>query len=263
MRSIASTLTLGLTASIAALLPFHHTLFAQENYEIQIYGSETVAPGATMLELHSNYTFDGSDEVVNGVLPTQSSLHETIEVTRGIAPDFEVGFYLFTSLRSATGWNLVGSHIRPRVQVPADWGLPMGASLSAEFGYQRREYSTDAWTLELRPIIDGKTGDWYFSFNPTLGLSLDGLNKDAGADFSPGVKVSFTASDVLDVGFEYYGSLGPVKGFDASREQEHQIFPAIDLNVSPDWEINFGVGVGLTPATDHLIAKLILGRRFL
>jgi len=40
------------------------------------------------------------------------------------------------------------------------------------------------------------------------------------------------------------------------------VFPAIDLNVSPKWEINFGVGVGATASTDHWIVKGILGRRF-
>jgi hypothetical protein len=34
------------------------------------------------------------------------------------------------------------------------------------------------------------------------------------------------------------------------------------LNVSPKWEINFGVGIGPTAATDHWIVKGILGRRF-
>ena len=61
---------------------------------------------------------------------------------------------------------------------------------------------------------------------------------------------------------EYYGSVGPVTGFDAVSQQQHQIFPAIDLNIAPQWEINFGLGVGLTGATDHLIAKMILGYRF-
>jgi hypothetical protein len=45
-------------------------------------------------------------------------------------------------------------------------------------------------------------------------------------------------------------------------EQQQQFVPAIDLNVSPDWEINFGVGWGVTRSTDHLIIKGIIGRRF-
>jgi len=61
---------------------------------------------------------------------------------------------------------------------------------------------------------------------------------------------------------QVYGAVGPVSGFDHLREQEHQFVPAIDLNVSPKWEFNFGVGVGVTPSTDHLLIKMIVGRRF-
>jgi hypothetical protein len=32
--------------------------------------------------------------------------------------------------------------------------------------------------------------------------------------------------------------------------------------LSPKWEINFGLGIGLTRSTDHLITKMILGYRF-
>ena len=57
---------------------------AQDNYEIQVYGSETVAPKTTMVELHSNYTFQGSKTTVDGVIPTEHELHETVEITQGI-----------------------------------------------------------------------------------------------------------------------------------------------------------------------------------
>jgi hypothetical protein len=36
----------------------------------------------------------------------------------------------------------------------------------------------------------------------------------------------------------------------------------LDLDLGPRWEFNFGVGAGLTPSTDRLIVKLILGYRF-
>ena len=42
----------------------------------------------------------------------------------------------------------------------------------------------------------------------------------------------------------------------------HQIFPTVDLKVSPRWEFNFGVSVGMTRSTDHLIVKAIPGYRF-
>lgn len=46
------------------------------------------------------------------------------------------------------------------------------------------------------------------------------------------------------------------------EEQEHQIFPAFDLNLAPQWEVNFGVGWGLTQSTERLITKAIIGYRF-
>jgi len=52
-----------------------------------------------------------------------------------------------------------------------------------------------------------------------------------------------------------------VTGFDPLRDQQQQIVPAVDLNLSPKWEFNFGVGVGVTHGTDHLLVKMILGYR--
>jgi hypothetical protein len=80
--------------------------------------------------------------------------------------------------------------------------------------------------------------------------------------FSPNFKFSYDFTPKIAAGFEYCGSVGQVTGFDAVAQQQHQIFPSIDLNIAPQWEINFGLGVGLTGATDHLLAKMILGYRF-
>jgi len=237
-------------------------LRGQDNYEIQVYGSETQQPGTAMLELHSNYTIDGSEEVVDGVYPTKSALHETVELTFGLTSYFELGSYLFTSARSGDGWQIIGSHIRPRVRAPEEWDWPVGASLSFEVGYQRPEFSVDTWSIELRPIIDKQFGNWYISFNPTTDISVKGLNQSQGFEFSPNLKFAYTIIKEVTAGIEYYGSLGPVTGFDPGNDQQHQIFPSIDLDLSPQWEINAGLGWGITPATDHLIAKIILGRRF-
>jgi len=235
---------------------------AQDSYEIQVYGSDTVEAGRTMVELHSNYTINGQREMVNGVFPSNHAFHETLEITHGFTPWFETGFYVFTSIQPGEGWEWVGDHIRPRVRVPEEWHWPVGLSLSTEIGYQRRSFSEDTWTWELRPIIDKTWGRWYVAFNPALEKSLHGLNSSAGFEFAPAVKVSFDLTKVIAVGVEYYGSLGVIGHLEKTSEQQHQLFPTIDLNISPKWEFNFGVGFGLTEATDDLIVKLILGRRF-
>ncbi len=237
-------------------------LKAQDNYEIQVYGSETVDSGHTMVELHSNYTGNGSTTIVDGQLPTNHVFHETIEITHGWTPWFETGFYLFNALGSDGRSAYVGSHIRPRVAAPASWKWPVGVSLSVEFGFQKKEYSANTSTLEIRPIVDKKWGGWYVAFNPTLDQSFAGPDEHRGMIFSPNLKVSYDVSKAVAIGPEYYGSTGPFFHYDPFQEQQHQLFAAIDLNTSPNWEFNGGFGVGFTNATDKAIFKIIIGRRF-
>jgi len=157
---------------------------AQDNYEIQVYGSELVPRGSTMVELHSNFTFAGTTVRQNGLLPTQHALHETLEITHGFSDWFEVGFYAFTRTEQNTGLQWVGDHIRPRIAVPSSWHLPIGLSLSQEIGFQRRQFSADTWTWEIRPIIDQQLGRFYWSLNPTLERALVGANVTAGFEFA-------------------------------------------------------------------------------
>jgi hypothetical protein len=241
---------------------------AQDNYEIQVYGSDTVAPQTTMLELHSNFTAEGSLPAPGskltgeGLYPTNHAEHETVEITQGLNGWSEVGFYIFTSLRSGDGWQWVGDHIRPRVRAPDRWHWPVGVSLSMEFGYQRASFSTDTWTMELRPIVDKQTGRWYFALNPALERSFHGPSVSEGVGFSPSAKFSYDLNKYISGGLEYYAAYGSITGVSSLHNQQQQFFPTIDLNVSPNWEINFGVGIGATASTDHVIVKGILGRRF-
>jgi len=235
---------------------------AQDNYEIQVYGSETVPAGRTMVELHSNYTIEGERQTVDGVFPSYHAFHETLEVTQGITPWFETGLYVFSSIQPGEEWQWVGDHLRPRVRVPEEWHWPVGLSLSTEVGYQRRSFSADTWSWELRPIMDKQWGRWYFSVNPAFEKSLHGRNSSAGWDFAPSVKIGFDLTKLITAGVEYYADLGQIGRFANVSEQQHQLFPTLDLNFSPDWEVNFGVGFGLTRGTDGLLVKLILGRRF-
>lgn len=234
---------------------------AQGAYEIQVYGADVVERGRTMVELHSNFTFDGVRSPGGGVASSEHALHETIEVTHGVGGWLEVGFYLFTTSQPGAPPVVVGSHLRPRVQAPASWHWPLGVSLSAEVGPERRAYLGDTWSLELRPIVDQRLGRWYWSVNPAIEHALAG-GGSSGWEFSPGATLTLDVTRAVTLGVEYYGGFGPLGGFDALDAQWQQLFPMVALNLSPDWEFNAGLGFGLTPATDRLAAKVIVGRRF-
>ena len=235
-------------------------LHGQGNYEVQVYGSDLVAPNVTMVELHSNFTAVGS-KTEDGVLGTNHAEHETVEITHGFNEWFECGFYIFTSIQPGGPWIYVGSHIRPRFSVPEKYHLPVGISISNEIGWQRPEISPDTWTWEIRPIIDKKIEKWYLAFNPAMDLTLHGPDKSQGLTFAPNFKFSYDVTKRIAAGIEYYGALGPITGFYAVRDQQQNIVPAVDIDFGQNWEFNFGVGIGVTQATDHLLIKAILGYR--
>ena len=236
-------------------------LRGQGNFEVQAYGSELVAPKVTMIELHSNFTAEGTKGVTDGMLPTNHAEHETLEITHGFNDWLETGFYQFTSLQADGSWRWVGTHIRPRIAAPERYHLPVGISLSTEIGYQRPNFSKDTWTFELRPIVDRKLGRFYWAVNPTLDKSLHGPEAGRGWEFSPNAKFSYDITKRLAGGLEYYGSVGPVVSWDPLDEQQQQVVPVIDVDFGANWEFNFGVGVGMTRSTDHLLIKMILGYR--
>ena len=236
--------------------------YGQDNYEIQVYSSEMDPPGTTTLELHSNFTVQGSIVPRDGVVPTNHAMHETLEVSHGFTDWFETGIYIFSSIQPDGGWQWVGSHLRLRLTVPEAWHWPMGLSLGQEAGYQRRQFSENTWTYELQPIIDKTLGRWYVSFNPTFDRALHGADVHRGFEFSPNAKVSYNFTKKIAGGLEYYGSLGPATDFLPAAQQHHQFFPSIDLDVSPKWELNFGVGFDPNHTSDHLIVKFIIGRHF-
>jgi hypothetical protein len=213
-----------------------------------------------MFELHSNFTFSGEKNIVEGVRPSFHSLHETLEITHGCSENFEIGFYLFTNYTPSYGYRVVGAHIRPRIRIPEKWKWPVGVSLSAEIGLQSANYSSDTRSLEIRPIIDKKFNNFYLSINPVLDIGLDGISKDHTPSFAPNIKISYTFKKV-GLGLEYYGDIGQLDQIPRFNDQNHALFFTADLNIDPKWEINFGPGTGLTKVTDPLVFKLLVGRR--
>lgn len=257
--------------AIATLLLSGGRLRAQENYEnyeLQVYGSRIEVPQTTMLELHNvgiadgTKTLDGTGFAPNGLYYTNNSFHETVEIREGISAWMEASFYIFTCARSGLGWDWVGDHIRSQLRAPERWRWPVGAGISVDFGYQRPYYAANTWTMELRPIVDKQIGRWYLAFNPAFVKSIHGQSHSQGFAFAPRVKFSYSLNKHVFIGGEYYANYGPVSDIYSFRYQQQQFFPAVDLNLSPDWELNFGIGIGVTTSTDDWIYKANVGRRF-
>ena len=235
---------------------------SENNFEIIVHPSETVAAGHVDVELHNNIAVSGTTKKMDGVLPTQHALNESLEFAYGFTSWFETTVYSAVSVQPGMDGRWVGERIFPRIRAPESWGLPLGIGLGTTVTYQQRAFSADTWSMEIVPIIDKRWGPCYFSINPAVGRSLKGETTGRGWEFSPALKGSYNITRTVAVGIEYYSSLGPVRAFDPVGEQQHTLFSAVDVNLGTQWELNFGAGVGLTGASDALVLKMILGRRF-
>jgi len=235
---------------------------AQDLFEIQVYPYETVEAHHTMVEFHMNYIPSGTRDTSNGQFPNNHQFHFTVEVTHGLTRHWELGAYLVTAYVPGVGPKFAGTRIRPRFRVPASWHLPFGFSVSTELAFNKHQFDPNTITLEIRPIIEKEIGKWYLSVNPDLTKSFRGEDAHRGLGFEPGVKLSYNVTKLLAPGFEYYAETGPLTHLLPAHQQHHLVFPTLDLNASPDWELNFGVGRGLTGTSEHWIVKWIVGRRF-
>ncbi len=252
-------------AVVAALLALASasSAHAQDLFEIQVYPYLTVPRGQTMVETHSIYFPSGTTEAPPGEFPLRHQWHETLEVTHGFTKYFECAGYLVSAphVPGEGAW-FVGARVRPRFRFPETPNLFFNISLSFEFAFQKPEFEANTRTLEIRPILEHEEGRLYLSINPILGVALKGPDSDRSPEFEPSVKVAWNVTKIIAAGIEYYTALGPITDVESRQEQGHYLFPTLDLEVSPDWELNFGVGRGLTSASERWVTKAIIGYRF-
>jgi hypothetical protein len=236
---------------------------AQDLFEIQVYPYDTVEPGRTILEFHTNFIPSGTKLREGRVLPNDQQFHLTMELTHGFSKRFEIGFYLESApYVPDAGAKFVGWHVRPRFSLPEYQSFPFKMSFSFEYAFNQPEFEPNAQTLEIRPIFERERGRLYLSINPSLSVAVKGPDAGSPPGFGPSGKIGWDWSKKVAAGIEYYSETGTVRRIEPLSDQQHIIFGAADLNLSPDWEVNFGLGRGLTGTSEHWVVKSILGYRF-
>ena len=89
---------------------------AQDPFEIQVYGHETVPAGAWEVETHLSYTAIGTTAYEGSVAPTEHQAHMALEVTRGLTDHWELTAYVLSAHRSGPGLEFAGWRVRSRVR---------------------------------------------------------------------------------------------------------------------------------------------------
>lgn len=232
--------------------------------EIQVYTDDINEPGKFGLELHVNTTPEGrrTPDYPGEVVP-HHGWRITPEFSYGLAPSWEAGLYLPVSREPSGNTQLAGAKLRlkwlPVKPAEGEVGWFFGAN--GELSRLKGRFSQSRTGFELRLMGGWRSTDWLFALNPVFGWNLSDGMRSSIADVSLAAKASRTVARDLALGLEYYSDLGTTRRILPVNRQGNTLYAAVDARLG-GWDINFGVGRGLTGGADNLTVKAIIGVPF-
>jgi hypothetical protein len=227
--------------------------------EIQVYNADIAEVGQWTIEQHLNYTLQGRRAPdFPGALIANRSLQGTPELARGITDWWEIGFYAPFAVDSEGRFLSNAGKIRNLFVVPDAAKRDFFYGVNIELSYETPPFSQSRYAAEIRPIIGVRNKDWEFIVNPIVDLTF---GKGGEADFAPAARVARNLGEDRFIAVEYYADFGKIGDFLPVQEQSHQVFGVLDFKIEK-FDIELGVGYGLTAGSDRLVAKAIIGYAF-
>lgn len=259
MRSIRAVAVA--VAALTSVLGGAPYALAIDFYEIQIYDTSTTPPGHLQLELHSNTVNTATGVTAKRALnPYQ--IHETIEATYGLLRWLEVGQYLATAKFENGDYEYAGARTKMHFGIPQtfDWPIKFGGNV--ELDYMRFAAEENPFTLELRPIVETSYGKFRVVGNFAFEDPFSGPGAHRGFQFAPSGEIEYDLCRWVTPALEYYGDMGALKVLPGVQSQQHFLVPTANLHIVENLELNFGIGFGLTRASNGTFLKSIVGWTF-
>jgi hypothetical protein len=232
---------------------------AEATDEIQVYNADIAPVGTFTLQQHLNYVWQGSTtpDFPGGIAPNRT-LNGTPELAYGVTDWYEIGFYAPFTVDSDGTFLPGGVKLRHLFVSPHAEQRKLFYGLNIELSYQAPRFSESAFALELRPILGVRDLGWEFIVNPIVDASF---GPNGSVNFAPAARLARNVGGDVMLGVEYYTDLGPLGNIPPSNDQQHTLFGVIDFSAL-GFDVNFGVGFGLTDASSAIVTKLIIGRAF-
>jgi hypothetical protein len=232
---------------------------ARADDEIQIYNADIAAIGQWTIEQHLNYAIDGrkQPDFPGGLVPNHA-VNGTPELAYGLTDWWEIGFYAPFAISGSGAFLSNGAKIRNLFVSPHAAERNFFYGVNFEFSYETPSFSQTHYGLEIRPIVGVRNSDWEFIINPIVDVGFGALGE---TDFLPAARLARNLSEDRFVGVEYYTDLGKIGDFLPLEQQRQQIFGVTDFKLGV-FDIELGLGYGLTSGSDRLVAKAIIGYDF-
>ncbi|HLX18138.1 MAG TPA: hypothetical protein VKS24_23355 [Bradyrhizobium sp.] len=243
-------------AGVALLAALGTTAKATD--EIQVYNAAIAAVGQFTIEQHLNYVALGQkDPPFPGGLVSNHSLNGTPEFAYGVADWWELGLYLPFAVQNeqflSNAFKVRSLFVSPHAdQRDFFYGVNL------EFSNTTPKFAQTRFVLEVRPIIGTRNAEWEFIVNPIVDA---GFGKLGELDFLPAARLARKLDKDSYLGLEYYSDYGEVGNFPKLADQQHTLFLVTDFKLGV-FDVDFGVGYGLTPSSDRWVIKTIIGYAF-
>ncbi|HXZ96227.1 MAG TPA: hypothetical protein VEG37_04150 [Burkholderiales bacterium] len=229
--------------------------------EIQVYIDDITEPGHFGSDIHNNYVVSGDTApAYSGNIPPNGVYRLTPEIYYGVNKNLELGLYTLSSYGPNDRASYDGEKVR--IKYIADHDEAMGPFWGAnfEFGWISHQFAEQPWNAELKGIYGFRKGLWLFAINPNLDWGFSGSTSSPVA-LSIDTKLSYKVWADYALGFEAYNDLGTLNDLGHLSQQSEMLYAVVDAELKY-FDLNFGVGWGLTPASDNLVLKMIVGMRY-
>jgi hypothetical protein len=236
MRATAAAALLAFAGTAAALPP-----------DLKVSTDDLNEAGEHFIEIQANKASRAGPDAEDTRVPFQF----LAEYSYGITDHWQVALKLpfareagIRSLGATAELRYLGAHDRA---AGAYWGM----NVSAARGRDQVDEPHDS-SVELQPVLGYRIAGWHLAANPTLAKPVSG--EDRRTTFFLQAKAG-RAVGGHELGLEYFLDAGPFRDWTPRRERKEYLFLVWDKVVGN--ELNFGIGRGLTDASERWILKVI------
>jgi len=245
---------------LLAVLPLDST-FGQF---YKVYGYKTLDAGEIELVYWNSYVLSSDHQMnfFNNSVKQEGLMAHSFEAEYGLSHSWTVAAYFDFLDPVDEGMKYIRTKALMSHYSFFDKGSrPIDLALYVEYIVPKKGYKNSE-ELEIKLILEKDIDFWTIILNPTFEKKISGEDVAEGTEFNLSTGIYYRELRWFNFGVEYYGKYGELRDFKPKDEQQHYLFPVIDLFFKKQYHLHTGLGIGLTDAADKFVWKTIFGVEF-
>lgn len=225
--------------------------------DFKVYGYNTPSQGEVELSYWVDYFARGNGDYqfFDKKVDKDGLWRHTIEAEYGITDRWTIAYYADFEKPRGEALEYVQSRavfLRYRLFEPGQRFFDPTIYFEYYIPYHR---FSENEKLEIRVILEKNIGPIQIKLNPIFDKHLSGGEVEEGLEFEYGAGIYIKGLGAIRPGLEFFGKMGEIGSLKSPDEQEHFIFPAVKIGLPRNFDVEFGVGFGLTRQSDDLVFK--------